>query len=204
MKTLTTLALLFLLTETISAQDWNQWRGPARDGSVAATASWPKSWKQSWRVEVGEGYSSPVVADGRVFVNSRRDPDEVVMAISLVDGKVLWEHKYPAGFQKNQYAAEMAKGPHATPLIAENRLFTLGVSGVLVAWDATSGRELWKKDFSKLIDTTKMFCGTAASPLMIDGNVIVQVGSDIHGGQIMSLDPKTGSTIWEWRGPGPG
>jgi hypothetical protein len=98
----------------------------------------------------------------------------------------------------------MAKGPNATPLVIGKRVFTLGVTGVLVAWDTDSGRELWKQDFSKNIDTSKLFCGTAASPLEVDGRLVVQVGSDIHGGKILSLDPANGSTIWEWRGPGPG
>jgi outer membrane protein assembly factor BamB len=49
-----------------------------------------------------------------------------------------------------------------------------------------------------------LFCGTAASPLVVDGRLVVQVGSDIHGGQILGLNPATGATEWEWRGPGPG
>jgi outer membrane protein assembly factor BamB len=55
-----------------------------------------------------------------------------------------------------------------------------------------------------LIDTSKLFCGTAASPLPVTGRVIIQVGSDIHGGKILGLDPATGSTQWEWTGLGPG
>ena len=207
MKNLLLITLVLGSASQISAQDWNQWRGPTRNGSVSqlsAPASWPKGLRERWKVEVGEGYSSPVVAGGRVFINSRNDPDEKVMAISLADGKVLWEKKYTAPYQKNQYAVEMAKGPNATPLVVGDKLFTLGVSAVLAAWDVATGRELWKKDFSKNIDTSKLFCGTAASPLMLDDRLIVQVGSDIHGGKVFSLDPKTGATIWEWTGPGPG
>jgi len=199
-------AVLFTLTQSASAQDWNQWRGPDRDGSVSAKAApttWPEKLKQTWSVEIGEGYSSPVVSNGRVFVSARRDPDERVVAINLADGKIIWEQRYSSPYQKNQYAVEMAKGPHATPLVVGNRLFTLGVN-MLVAWDAATGRELWKKDFSKTIDTSKLFCGTAASPLAVDGNVIVLTGSDIHGGQVLSLNPATGATVWEWKGPGPG
>jgi outer membrane protein assembly factor BamB len=155
-------------------------------------------------MEIGEGYSSPVVAGGRVFVHSRRDPDEIVAAINLADGKVIWEQKYQAAFKKNQYAAEMAKGPNATPLVIDNRLFTLGVTGVLTAWDTGTGRNLWVRDFSPLIDTSKMFCGTAASPLMVKNRLVIQVGSDIHGGKILGLDPVTGKTQWEWAGLGPG
>lgn len=153
---------------------------------------------------MGEGYSSPVISGDRVFVHSRRDPEEAVFAINLKDGKVIWQKNYPATYKKNQYAVEMAKGPHATPLVLANRLFTLGASGVVVAWDTATGRELWRRDFSNAVDTSKLFCGTAASPIAIDGRVVVQVGSDIHGGKIMSLDPATGTTVWEWTGPGPG
>ncbi len=204
-----TILALTLLTSaiTINAQEWTQWRGPARDGAVSGKnvpAQWPESLQRAWRVEVGEGYSSPVVAGGRVFVHTRRDPEEIVSGINLADGKVVWEQKYQAVFKKNQYAVEMAKGPNSTPLVIGNRLFTLGVTGVLNAWDTASGRLLWTRDFSKSIDTSKLFCGTAASPLAVDGRVVVQVGSDIHGGQILGLNPATGATEWEWRGLGPG
>ena len=190
-----------------NAQDWNQWRGPSRDGLVPASStpgSWPDSFSRVWRVEVGEGYSSPVVSRGRVFVHGRQDPDEIVMALDLVSGKVLWQQKYSAPFQKNQYAVKMAKGPNSTPLVMGDRLLTLGGTAVLTAWDTAAGRQLWSKDFSKMVDTSKLFCGTAASPLSVGGLVVVQVGSDVHGGQILALDPATGATKWEWRGPGPG
>ncbi|HKG81015.1 MAG TPA: PQQ-binding-like beta-propeller repeat protein [Pyrinomonadaceae bacterium] len=199
--------VFFVATSVVSAQDWTQWRGPGRDGSVSAKnapAAWPQSLQRSWRVEIGEGYSSPVVAGGRAFVHGRRDPEEIVTSISLADGKILWQQKYQSTFQKNQYAVEMAKGPHATPLIIGNRLFTLGVTGILNAWDTATGKQLWTRDFSKSIDTSKLFCGTAASPLLVDGRLVVQVGSDLHGGQILGMNPATGASEWEWRGPGPG
>jgi outer membrane protein assembly factor BamB len=198
---------LLLFIQTTSAQEWNQWRGPARDGSVSAKntpVAWPKTFRETWRVEVGEGYSSPIVSGDRVFIHSRRDPEEIVTAINLKDGKLLWQQKYAAAYQKNQYAVEMAKGPNATPLVVANKLFTLGATGILAAWDTASGKQLWKRDYSGTVDFSKLFCGTAASPIAVDGRVVVQVGSDIHGGKIMSLDPSTGSTVWEWTGPGPG
>ncbi len=201
------LSLFFTSTSIASAQEWAQWRGPARDGSVApksAPVTWPEAFNRTWRVEVGEGYSSPVVSGGRVFVHSRRDPEEIVVGINLADGKVLWQQKYQATFKKNQYAVDMAKGPNSTPLVAGNRLFTLGVTGILNAWDTATGKQLWTKDFSSLIDTSKMFCGTAASPLLVNGRLVVQIGSDIHGGQVLALNPATGATEWEWRGLGPG
>ena len=204
------IGLFFLIVFTSSfarAQEWPQWRGPARDGSVSARetpAVWPESLQRTWRVEIGEGYSSPVVSAGRVYVHSRRDPEEIVTAINLADGKILWQQKYQSTFQKNQYAVSMAKGPHATPLIVGNRLFTLGASGVLNAWDTATGKQLWTRDFSNLIDTSKLFYGTAPSPLLVNGRLVVEVGSDVHGGQILGLNPATGATEWEWHGVGPG
>jgi len=201
------IVLVLVATSVVNAQEWTQWRGPGRDGLVVskyAPATWPASLKQTWRVEIGEGYSSPVVADGKVFVHGRRDPEEIVAAVNLSDGKLLWQQKYQAEFKKNQYAVEMAKGPNATPLVVGNRLFTLGVTGVVNAWDTATGKLLWTRDFSKSIDTSKMFCGTAASPLIVNGRVIVQIGSDIHGGQVLAVNPATGATEWEWRGLGPG
>ncbi len=199
--------LAFSVEQLAIAQDWAQWRGPGRDGVVPAASapkSWPETLRRSWRVEIGEGYSSPVVSRGRVFVHARRDPDEIVTAIDLAKGQVIWQEKYPASFKKNQYAVNMAKGPNATPLVVGDRLFTLGVTGVVTAWDTATGRQLWTKDFSKTIDTTKLFCGTAASPLALGGLVLIQVGSDTHGGQMLALDPATGDTRWTWRGAGPG
>lgn len=201
------LFVLLAVAPATVAQEWTQWRGPGRDGFVAAKNTpnaWPEKLERAWRVEIGEGYSSPVVTGGRAFVHGRRDPEEIVAAVNLADGKVIWEQKYQAAFKKNQYAVEMAKGPNSTPLVIGNRLFTLGVTGVLNAWDTASGKLLWTRDFSPSIDTSKLFCGTAASPLSVNGRVVVQVGSDIHGGKVLGLDPATGGTQWEWTGLGPG
>jgi outer membrane protein assembly factor BamB len=88
--------------------------------------------------------------------------------------------------------------------VAGGRVFTLGTTGKLTAYDAAGGKPLWAKDFSKDVDMSKLFCGTAASPIIANGRLIVQVGSDVRGGLVTALDPATGATAWEWRGPGPG
>lgn len=199
--------LIALVGGVVSAQDWGQWRGPSRDGFVPASVapkSWPAAVKQSWRIDIGEGYSSPVVSAGRVFAHSRRDPEEIVTAVDLATGKRVWQQTYSAAFQKNQYAVQMAKGPNSTPLVAGNRLYTLGVTGVLSAWNVADGALLWRKDYSPSVDTSKLFCGAAMSPLIEGGSLIVQVGSDIHGGRVLALDPATGAERWTWTGLGPG
>ena len=199
--------VLSVSAQSPPAREWTQWRGPNRDGIVPAAqvpADWPAAFGSAWRVEVGEGYSSPVVAGTRVFVHSRKDPKELVTAIDLPSGKTVWQQVYDAPYQKNQYAVRMGKGPNATPLVAEARLFTLGATGMLNAWDTASGTRLWEQNYTQEVDFSKLFCGTAASPVLAHGLVVVQVGSDVHGGRILALDPATGATKWQWRGPGPG
>jgi outer membrane protein assembly factor BamB len=196
-----------LATSPAFAQDWSQWRGPQRDGNISGAVlptTWPSTAETAWRVDVGEGYSSPVVSGTRVFVHSRRDPEEIVTAVDAQSGKVLWRQTYPAPFAKNQYAARMAKGPNSTPLVANDLVYTLGVTGVLSAWRTVDGTLAWRKDYSASIDTSKLFCGTAMSPLLEGGAVVIQVGSDVHGGSIIALDPATGAERWTWKGPGPG
>jgi outer membrane protein assembly factor BamB len=203
----TALGGLLTAGATTSAQEWVQWRGPNRDGTIAAAAlpkAWPAGVTRAWRVDVGEGYSSPVVAAGRAFVHSRRDPEELVTAVDMQTGKVLWQQRYQAAFAKNQYAVQMAKGPNSTPLVIGNVLYTIGATGVLSAWRVADGTLIWRHDYSASVDTSKLFCGTSMSPLAEQGALIVQVGSDVHGGRVIALDPATGVERWTWKGPGPG
>ena len=164
MKNAFILVSVFAVSSVVSAQDWAGWRGPTRDAAIPAAIApkaWPESLSRAWRTEVGEGYSSPVVAGDRVFVHSRRDPEEFVTAVDLASGKIAWQQKYAAPFQKNQYAVQMAKGPNSTPLVYGGRVYTLGVTGVLTAWNPATGAMLWRKDYSDSVDTSKLFCGTA-------------------------------------------
>src|SRR5829696_7716506 len=116
---LASLLVMFVLCGVdAAAQEWAQWRGPARDGVVknfAAPKVWPKALAQKWKVAVGGGYSSPVVAGGRVFLHTRQGEQEVVSAFDLVTGETVWTKSYDASFDKNQYAVKMGKGPNSTP-----------------------------------------------------------------------------------------
>ena len=204
--TLMVVALTLSGARAVSAQEWGQWRGAARDGVVknfAAPAVWPKELKRLWKVPTGGGYSSPLVSAGRVFLHTRQEEVEVVSAFDLTTGKTLWSKSYPAPFSKNQYAVKMGKGPNSTPVLHAGNLYTLGVGAVLSAFDAKTGELKWRKDFSAQIDTSKMFCGTAMSPVIEKGMLIVHVGDD-RGGQVVAFDAATGAEKWKWQGDGPG
>ncbi len=204
-------AVLALLAVTATAlpaavADWPQWRGPNRDGAVkdfVAPAVWPEKLKLVWKTEVGSGYSSPVVSKDRAWIHTRKAEDEVVSCVDLKTGKVVWSRSYPAAFAKNQYATQMGKGPHATPVLSEGRLFTLGVTAILSCFDAATGELKWRKDLGPT-DQSKMFCGTAFSPVVDQGSLIVYAGDDIKGGVMLALDPATGKERWKWTGEGPG
>ncbi len=113
---------------SVLAAQWPQWRGPDRNGSIAPanTPAWPAAWKRAWRVDVGEGYSSPVVSAGRVFVHSRKDPDEIVTAIDLTTGKVAWQSKYPSR------ATEGRTADQAAILLTPSNVLLLVTAGELV------------------------------------------------------------------------
>jgi len=204
---LATLTVIASLDAQTPARDsWPQWRGPARSGTLTvdeAPTVWPADLVKGWSVEVGEGYSSPVSGGGRVFVHARRDPDEVVSAIDLATGAVAWSQKYAAPMEKNPYAKQMAKGPYSTPLLADGRLYTIGTTAIVSAWNASTGALVWRKDFSSRVDTSKLFCGTAISPLRTKSGIVIHVGDD-RGGTIAALDPATGKETWSTAVRGPG
>ena len=97
----------------------------------------------------------------------------------------------------------MAKGPFSTPLVADGRVFTLGISAVLSSFDAATGALQWRKDWSKEIDTSKFFSGTAMSPVLDSGLLIVHVGDD-GGGALRAFDPASGAEKWSLPDHGPG
>jgi outer membrane protein assembly factor BamB len=145
------------------AEDWPQWRGPHRDGVVSATAApgvWPEHLKRRWKVTVGEGHSSPILAVGRIFVFSRQQDKETASSIDPESGKIVWQQSYAAPYTMNPAAERHGPGPKSTPVIADGRLYTLGISGVLTCWDAATGAVRWRKEFSKQYGQTSPLYGT--------------------------------------------
>jgi outer membrane protein assembly factor BamB len=206
-RTIQTILFAVIVTvQTVSAQDWTQWRGPNRDGvakDFAAPTVWPEKLKLVWKTEVGSGYSSPVVSKDRAWIHTRKGEEEVVSCLDLKTGNVVWSKNYAVVFTKNQYATQMGKGPHSTPVLHDGKLFTLGVTAILSCFDAATGDLKWRKDLGPT-DQSKLFCGTAFSPVVDQGNLIVYAGDDIKGGSMFAFDPATGRERWKWTGEGPG
>jgi len=199
-------AVLLLAATSGFAQEWTQWRGPNRDGVAAgfrAPASWPAALTRRWSVPAGSGYSSPVVSATHIFAHTREQDQEVVGAFERASGKLAWRKSYPAAFQKNKYALSMGQGPFSTPLLQQGRLFTLGATAILSCWDARTGGLLWRHDYSGAADTSRLFTGTAMSPAIDEGRLLIHTGDDSKG-VFRALDAATGTERWRWEGDGPG
>ena len=187
------------------AADWPQWRGPARDGLIAGLAprtSWPESLKPAWKLTVGVGHSSPVVVGDRVFQFSRIGDDEIVQALDLASGKSVWRQSYAVPYTMNMAAMSHGKGPKSTPLVDGGRIFTLGISGILSAFDAATGRVLWRKEFGAQFKETSPLFGAATSPVIDQGRLIVYVGGNGNGA-LTAFNPATGAVLWAFKGDGP-
>ncbi len=198
--------LFFVLPGQVAAQEWTQWRGANRNGAVsgfAPPAIWPKTLTKKWMTNVGGGYSSPVVSKSRIFIHTRRDEQEAVSCLDWKTGRILWTQSYAAPFAKNQYAVRMGKGPNSTPVLYADRVYTLGVTAILSCFDAKTGALKWRKDFSRFADTSKLFCGTAMSPVIDRGALFVHLGDDRQG-WVVAFDASTGKERWRCEGDGPG
>jgi outer membrane protein assembly factor BamB len=181
--------------------DWPQWRGPNRDGAVASftePSSWPDQLTRKWKVDVGLGYATPILIGNRVYMYSRRDDNEVLTALEADTGKEIWHSGYAAPFTMNPAAARHEKGPKSTPTFANGKLYTLGMSGMVTAFDAATGKQLWQKPASPV----GPLYGTAMSPLVDRGLVIVHVGGH-NQGALTAFDANTGDVTWSWTGDGP-
>lgn len=198
--------MILALPLAAAPTDWNQWRGPNRDG-IAAGFKAPSVWTQQslvkvWTVSVGEGHSSPIVAGDRAFVFAREDGKEVMRCLALKDGAVIWQEAYDAPYSMNLAAWSHGKGPKATPVAAGGRVFSLGIDGHVSAYDADRGVVRWRTNFSADFKATSPSFGAAASPLVEGANLIVPVGGK-HGGGLLALDTASGQVRWKWSGDGP-
>jgi outer membrane protein assembly factor BamB len=203
---LSTFVLLIAIFQIIPAQEWPQWRGANRDGVITgftAPKTWPDQLKQGWKVTAGVGHSSPLVIGNRIYLHSRQGENEVVAAYDLNTGKTIWQDSYPADYTMNPAARGHGKGPKSTPVHSNGRLYTLGITGVFSCYDTAKGKLLWRKEFAEKFKAKAPLYGTAMSPIVDRGVVIVHVGGNNQGGMV-ALDASTGTEKWVWTEDGPG
>jgi outer membrane protein assembly factor BamB len=192
-----TTALALTRAPTVKADDWPQWRGPARDGVWEGTGlpdKLPGDLKPRWKQPLGGGYGGIVVVGGRVFVMDRqKEPKEVERALCLdaTSGKTLWTHEYEVTYGKLDYG----NGPRSTPTVYQGRVYTFGALGQLYCLDSSNGKVIWSHDTVKAFKSRIPTWGHACSPL-VDGNrVVVQVGGEPNA-CLMAFDCVTGKEVW--------
>jgi len=171
-----------MLAGTALATDWPQWRGANRDGKaqLTAPAAWPKELAQKWKVTTGASDATPALVGDKLFVVYRRGAAEITQCLNAADGKPVWEDSFEPGVTVSGPAGPHP-GPRASPAVADGKVVTLGVSGVLSCLDATSGKPVWRRESAKDFPKGWPKFYTASSPLIVDGMCIAQLGGEGKG-----------------------
>jgi outer membrane protein assembly factor BamB len=191
----------------VNANDWADWRGPARDG-ISAEKNLPTKWSPagenvSWKAPYG-GRSAPIVMDGRVYLQNISGKGELeqerLMCFNADTGKLLWEHKF------NVYLSDVP--PHrvgwASPVgdPTTGNVYAFGVGGTLLSFNR-EGKVLWERSLGEDFGLLTTHGGRTVSPI-VDGDLVIVSGVTFQWGQhargahrFMAFDKKTGETMWE-------
>ena len=196
------LALSFVLALGANSPDasgqWEQWGGPDRNFEVdtaALAAEWPKEGpKKLWHRPLGDGYSTVTVADGKLYTMYRKDGKEYTVSLDAKTGKTLWEKG--ESVEVTKLMIQFGEGPHSTPLISGDRLFTIGVNCQFKCFEAKTGKILWQHDLVKEFGMEIPGRGYSSSPLEYKDTIILPVGGK-EGQAMMAFDKSTGSVVWK-------
>jgi outer membrane protein assembly factor BamB len=192
--------LLLVIPATTFSQDFPQWRGVNRDGKVTGfnvPTKWPEELTQNWKITVGFGDASPVLVGQKLYIFSRQGDNEILRCLDVNTGKEIWKDSYVTGVVTGPPASH--PGPRSTPTVAEGKVVTLGVNGIISCLDANTGKVIWRKD--EFTSGLPMFY-TGMSPVIVDGLCIAHLGG-AENGKIVAFDLQTGNIKWKWDGDGP-
>ncbi len=175
------------LRTRVSGSDWPKFLGPTSDGksSERIRTDWPLPIR--WHKQVGEGYSMPSVARGRLFMFDRHGGNARLSCWRSETGEELWRTEYPSVYE-DYY--DYSKGPRASPVIDDDRVYTFGVEGMLRCHRVTDGELLWQVDTTAKFGVVKNFFGVGSTPAVEGDLLIVQVGGSppgspsIHSGEV--------------------
>lgn len=171
--------------------DWPQWRGPAHDGISKETA-WSPQWQGApkilWRAQVGAGFSSITVAEGRAFTMGLDGKTETVYALSTSTGKIAWKHGWPSVFKAQFYEG----GTSGTPIVDNGSVFVLGQSGDLVSLSAATGKVLWQKNLATELGLEIGTWGLTGAPLVDGERLLLNAGTTGT-----AVNKKSGEVVWK-------
>lgn len=179
-----------------SAADWNQWRGPGRDGRAPASAeAWRddlKTLNVRWKAELGPSYSGPlVVGDLIITTQTQGEQTEVVHAYDRKNGKERWRAEWAGAMEVPFFAKANGDWIRATPASDGENLFVAGMRDVLVCLNARDGTERWRVDFTDRYRTPLPAFGFVSSPLVDGEHLYVQAGA-----AVVKLNKRNGESVW--------
>jgi outer membrane protein assembly factor BamB len=191
------LVVLTLACLPAFAQDWPQWGGPGRDFKATVTGlktRWPASGPpQLWNRSLGEGHSAIVAEGAQLYTMYRRGEQEVVIALDAKTGKTIWEYCYAAPYLRGMDMS-YGDGPHATPLIVGQSLYTVGATGKLFCLEKATGKPRWSHELWQGF-TGGTHMGYSSSPLAYKNTLIMQ--ADGAGRSLMAFDLNSGRVVWQ-------
>src|SRR5262245_3835135 len=191
------LIVLALACPPAFAQDWPQWGGPGRDFKTTSTGlrtHWPAGGPpQLWNRSLGEGHSAIVAEGARLYTMYRRGEQEVVIALDAKTGKTIWEYIYAAPYLRGMDMS-YGDGPHATPLIVGQSLYTVGATAKLFCLEKSTGKPRWSHELWRGF-TGGTHMGYSSSPLAYKNMLIMQ--ADGAGRSLMAFDLNSGRVVWQ-------
>ena len=195
---LTALGLsVFLLADSGYSQ-WTQFGGPHRNFTVdgmSLALEWPESGpKVLWSRELGDGYSSILVENHRLYTMYRQGDDDVVIALDAETGETIWETSYSSPTLEDM-VLDFGPGPIATPLLQGERLFTVSSTVKLHCLDKRTGKVLWARDLMEEMEASHLGRGYGPSPIAYDGSVILALGGKDQA--VVAFDQKNGEVGWK-------
>ncbi len=190
--------------------DWPTFLGPTGDGKSTETgirSDWSAGLPILWQREIGEGYSAPTVAAGRLFMFDRRAGRARLTCLNAETGAELWRREYPTDYE-DYYG--YSNGPRASPVVDGDRVYTLGVEGRLRCHRVVDGELLWELDSTERFGVVKNFFGVGSTPAVEGDLLIAQIGGSppgsprIHSGEVrpngtavVAFDKLTGEIRYE-------
>lgn len=174
------------------AADWPQWRGPSRNG-ISPETGWLQEWpadgpKVAWKAKVGLGFSSMVVADGRLFTAGHEAEKDTVFALDAGSGREVWKHAYPAELGDKYFEG----GTTGTPTADGDRVYWLSRWGDLFCFAAKDGAIRWQKKIQPESGARQPDWGFSGAPLVLGDRLFLNAG---EAG--LALDKNTGALIWK-------
>src|SRR5262249_12576582 len=145
-----------------------------------------------WQRDVGDGYSSPVIAGEQLFLFHRIGDKDSVECLDAAKGTARWAFNY-----ETNYSDRLGKGdgPRATPLVADKHVYTLAADGRLHCIDREKGKKVWMRALHEEYTVPDSFFGVGTSPLLVGDNLFVNVGG--KGSGVVALNKNTGKEVWK-------